>query len=708
MRSDFVSNCAIFPQLNALLNRQFVQIGAMHPDELVSAIAQPALRVGLRIDPDLIAQIINDMQGEPGVLPLMQFALKDLFDSQQAKGAMIALTLNNYLQRGGIHKALERHADKTFAMFSTDEKELARSIFTGLIEIGRGTQDTRRTVLSNELIPTGTQGEVVKTVVQKLASARLITTEETTVTISHEKLIEAWPWLRKLVNENRDIIALRNEIFDDTKDWEEHQRDPSYLYRGARLATAQEKFKKLALSGRARIFLNASIKTDNLTRQHGQRLQRRLITDLMIFLGVITILLIFSSTQIKIFHAQLLGSQARVSLLNQEYDHAMLLAYQSKVIHENDDADSVLSELVYTNFTLRGLKIEEPARILLGLSANITNVSWSPNGQQLASVSSENNLIIWDFTLEKTTQILQDNTDHISSVTWSPSGQLLAGVSGSTNTIVILDLKTGQSLKPLKEPSGSMTITAVAWSPDGQQLASGSSAGTITLWDVKTGQPTDILDARGLPGYEESNQGDQSVLCLAWSPDGQLAAGSANYGIIVWNLKTGAPPQTLWGHTNPVHSVAWSRGGQLASSSSVVIIWDLDRGRPAITLQTPTDITSLAWSPDEQLASSSSDGSIVLWNLEARKPAQIIRAHTGSINSISWSSLGQLASGSVDQSIKITRGDLSGVNPCENLTTQEWLEYVSNLFTHRPACSNLYDPTFSQGRSRQYLVFFIL
>jgi len=76
MRSDFIPNCVIYPKLNTLLNRQFVQIGAMQGDELVSAIAQPALRVGLRIDPELIAQIINDMQGEPGSLPLMQFALK--------------------------------------------------------------------------------------------------------------------------------------------------------------------------------------------------------------------------------------------------------------------------------------------------------------------------------------------------------------------------------------------------------------------------------------------------------------------------------------------------------------------------------------------------------------------------------------------------------------------------------------------------------
>jgi formylglycine-generating enzyme required for sulfatase activity/energy-coupling factor transporter ATP-binding protein EcfA2 len=264
MRSDFVSNCATYPQINALLNQQFVQIGAMQPEELVSAIAQPALRVGLRIDPDLIAQVINDMKGEPGALPLMQFALKDLFDSQQGKSGAIALTLNDYLQRGGIHKALERHADDSFSKLSKNEQELARSIFSGLIEIGRGTQDTRRTALFDELVPANANAADVGAIVQKLADARLITTDEAagkdTVTISHEKLIDAWPWLRKLVNENREAIALQNKIAEDAKEWEEHGRDASYLYSGVRLINAREKLatKSLSLSGNAYEFVKAA------------------------------------------------------------------------------------------------------------------------------------------------------------------------------------------------------------------------------------------------------------------------------------------------------------------------------------------------------------------------------------------------------------------------------------------------------------------
>src|SRR5215212_1006418 len=257
MRSDFLSNCAAYPALNEMLSQQFRQIGAMQPEELVSAIALPAKKVGLPVEPELIAQIINDMKGEPGALPLMQFALKELFEARGAKGGDIALTLEDYLARGGIQKMLARHADATLNELSAEQQALARSIFSGLIEIGRGRQDTRRTALFEELVPAETKEEDVQVVVRQLADARLVITDEQagkdTVTIAHERLISAWPWLEKLIDENRDAIALQNEIASDAKEWDDHGRDPSYLYTGARLANAYEQVtaKHLVLSGLA-------------------------------------------------------------------------------------------------------------------------------------------------------------------------------------------------------------------------------------------------------------------------------------------------------------------------------------------------------------------------------------------------------------------------------------------------------------------------
>lgn len=271
LRSDFVSNCATYPQLNALLNQQFMQVGAMQPDELVSAIARPALQVGLRIDPDLVAQIVTEMKDEPGALPLMQFALKDLFDAQQAKGGVIALTLNDYLARGGLRKALERHADAAFSQLEPDEQQLARTIFSRLIGIERGMQDTRRTAVVDELAPANGNADQVKEVVQKLIAARLITTDESsngdTVTISHERLIEAWPWLRRLVNEHREEIALQNRIEEDARQWEDNQYDPSYLYTGLRWRNARSKLEdgKIVLGPLASIFISKD--SDRIQKQ---------------------------------------------------------------------------------------------------------------------------------------------------------------------------------------------------------------------------------------------------------------------------------------------------------------------------------------------------------------------------------------------------------------------------------------------------------
>ncbi|KAJ0358405.1 hypothetical protein COL26b_014495 [Colletotrichum chrysophilum] len=124
----------------------------------------------------------------------------------------------------------------------------------------------------------------------------------------------------------------------------------------------------------------------------------------------------------------------------------------------------------------------------------------------------------------------------------------------------------------------SSSVNSVAFSPDGRQLASGSSDKTVKLWDTATGQCQQTLE-----GHSDW------VRSVAFSPDGrQLASGSGDSTVKLWDTATGQCQQTLEGHSSYVNSVAFSPDGrQLASGSrdSTVKLWDTATGQCQQTLE---------------------------------------------------------------------------------------------------------------------------
>jgi WD40 repeat protein len=128
-------------------------------------------------------------------------------------------------------------------------------------------------------------------------------------------------------------------------------------------------------------------------------------------------------------------------------------------------------------------------------------------------------------------------------------------------------------------------------------------------------------------------------------------------------------------------SVAWSADGRLASGSvdNTVIVWDLERGLPAHTLEGNADwVSSVAWSVDRRLASGSLDGTVVVWDLERGLPAQTLEGHAGTVWSVARSADGWLASGDDDRNVQVWQ-----MNPEEwirqachragrNFTQAEW------------------------------------
>ena len=139
MRSDFLGDCTAFPHLAAVLSDHQKLIGPMTPEELHRAIEQPAYLVGCELKEGLSDLLIDDVKGQAGALPLLQFTLKELWTMRDVRW----LTHAAYRAMGGVRGAIERRADEIYRSFNPEEQGICRRIFLHLVQLGEGTEHTR-------------------------------------------------------------------------------------------------------------------------------------------------------------------------------------------------------------------------------------------------------------------------------------------------------------------------------------------------------------------------------------------------------------------------------------------------------------------------------------------------------------------------------------------------------------------------------------
>jgi len=287
---------------------------------------------------------------------------------------------------------------------------------------------------------------------------------------------------------------------------------------------------------------------------------------------------------------------------------------------------------------------------LNGHKSNVLPITFSPNGQIIASGSKDKTIKLWAVSTGNLLKTFTGHTDKIQSLAFSPDGNILAS-SSEDNTIKLWDIKTSELIRTLKSPENYLPskVFSVSFSPDGTQLASGNWDKSIILWEVNSGEVLHFIE--GHTDYVNS---------VVFSPDGlTLASGSFDHSIKLWNVPTGKLIKTLKGHGDFVLSVSFSPDGKLLASSSydkTIKLWDVSKNKVLHTLIGHQDaVTSIAFRPDGKiLASGSFDKTLKLWEVSTGQFLSTFKGHRDYVNTIVFSPDGRLlASGSGDDTVKI-------------------------------------------------------
>ncbi|GAA0593612.1 hypothetical protein GCM10010394_23700 [Streptomyces crystallinus] len=621
IRADFYSRCLDHPELLRAVQDNHFAVDAMAREELVEAITAPARAAGLVLEAGLTELLLRDLgvapgsahtTYEPGALPLLSHALLATWQHR----ADSRLTVAGYQLTGGIHGAVATTAERVYTRLDPTAQQAARQVLLRLIRVGEDGSDARRRVARDRLVEQC--GGQAPQIVEALAAARLLTLSDTTVEITHEALLRAWPRLRDWLAEDRQGLRALDQLAEAADAWEALHYDPDTLFRGTRLALAGQwaADHRDALSEREERFLEASLAAETAERQATRRRTRRLRQ----LVGLLTVLLVIAS--ISVGYAMDAEHQAKEQ---RNIAVARRAASEAAALRESNPALSMqvslaayrLARTAETRDTLLGSFALPYASRLVGHTADVVSLAIGPDGHTAVTGSADHTARLWDITEDHRPRqlALLSQADEVKAVVFAPGGRLLATAGG--HTARLWDVSDPRHPRALAELTGhDDTVKALAFSPDGRTLATASSDHTVRLWNVSQPPHPQLLST--LTGHTTQ------LGTVAFSPDGRTLISAADATPWVWDVSDPRHPRTigfLSGHTGGVNAAVFSPDGHTVATADwdhTVRLWDLTRPRSPRALATLTDHAAIVWSvafsPDGRTLVSTGDGAR-LWDV---------------------------------------------------------------------------------------------
>ncbi|MEM6829312.1 MAG: High-affnity carbon uptake protein Hat/HatR [Bacteroidota bacterium] len=232
MRSDFIGECAQYPDLTQMINDSHYLIPQMTRDQKRTAIEGPVAVGGGKIAPRLTQQLLNDVGDNPDQLPILQHALMRTW-SYWTENRKVGepIDLRHYNSIGTLREALSLHANEAYDSLSKREKEICEVMFKSLTERGSENQGIRRpTKLSTIASIAGvSEDEVVRVVERFREPGRSLLVppfgvrleSETVVDISHESLMRIWIRLKRWLEEESKAAEMYLKLSEAAERYQE-------------------------------------------------------------------------------------------------------------------------------------------------------------------------------------------------------------------------------------------------------------------------------------------------------------------------------------------------------------------------------------------------------------------------------------------------------------------------------------------------------
>ncbi|MBI5566604.1 MAG: protein kinase, partial [Chloroflexi bacterium] len=554
LRADFIDRPLRYVDFAEMMQRRLELVLPLTADEIERAIAGPAARVGLQLESGLVEAITADVIEQPGGLPLLQYALTELYEHRQDT----ALIKSAYQAIGGVKGALGRRAEDVYAALDEASQALTKQIFLRLVTLGEGVEDTRRRVARAELEalanPTSNLQLPTSKILDAFGRARLLSfdrdlqTRGPTVEVAHEALLREWPRLREWLIDSRSDVRLQRALSTGASEWLHADRDASFLLRGSRLQQFEEwaKTTTIALTADEQAYLHASL--DEREQQRLAEEERR-------------------AREMKLEHRakRVLQGLVAVAVI------AAIISGALALLASNREQEAQSQRQIAETQKQEALR-----QASIGLAAQALN--------ELQGTVPERAVLLALEALEN------------------------FPYTGQAESALARAVEEGQPYVDLTTDYKDSMYSGLAWSPDGKRLAGGNAdkGGVIIIWDMESHREVNRL------GETDWSSRDCGIVDMAWSPTGDFIATTSGFVPLgglpcpepaVWNLETHTKTLTLTASISDATSIDWSHDGQrllTAHIDGTARVWDAQQGTEQRVLASHTTVVrDAAWSPTD-------------------------------------------------------------------------------------------------------------